>query len=360
MASRPSPIRTPTPFGCGYALPMLILKRTHVLGVALSLALIGLTHAQDEYSLEDENWVAAADSSSDPDLRRARELLAGDRPGEARKVLDTWIAAYQYEGHPELADAYLLRGDAKLMAGDEYEALYDYETIAKQFYGTPAFPKAIERESHIASMYINGLKRKWFGWLRLERAESLGEELLIRVQERMPGSQLAEEAALELADYYYAQRDLAMASDMYGIIIENYPDSKYRKYASLREIYSNIAGFKGPHYDRSPLVEARILIGDFQARYPADTEQAGITTQLKAWIDESEAAHMLDTASWYLKQGDEASTRFVLRRLIRDNPGSAAAEQAVEMMTQRGWLEESTVPATNDTTPPEDSENDTP
>jgi tetratricopeptide (TPR) repeat protein len=339
---------------------MFLIKRTRVLGVALSLALIGLTHAQDEFSLEDENWVATTDSGADPDLRKARELLASDKPAQARKILDTWIAAHQYQGHPELAEAFLLRGDAKLMAGDEYEALYDYEAIAKQFYGTPAFPRAIERESQIASKYINGLKRKWFGWLRLERAEALGEELLIRVQERMPGSQLAEQAALELADYYYAQRDLAMASDMYGIIIANYPDSKYRKYASLREIYSNIAGFKGPHYDRSPLVEARILIDEFQARFPADAEQAGITTQLEAWVDESEAAHILDTAMWYLKQSDEASTRFVLRRLIRDNPGSAAATKAVEMMTERGWLDEQTEPSATESPSPEGSEDETP
>ena len=338
---------------------MSFIKRTRLLGVALSLTLIGLTYAQDEFSLEDENWVAASDSGADPDLRKARELLASDQPGPARKILDAWIKTHEYERHPELANAYLLRGDAKRMAGYEYQALYDYEAIAKQFYGTPAFPKAIERESQIASKYIHGLKRRWFGWLRLERAESLGEELLIRVQERMPGSQLAEEAALELADYYYAQRDLPMASDMYGIIIENYPDSKYRKYASLREIYSNIAGFKGPHYDRSPLVESRILIDDFQARYPADAEQAGITTQLETWVDESEAAHMLDTASWYLKQGDEASARFVLRRLIRDNPATAAAEQAVETMTERGWLEENTDSDANDTTP-EEPEDDTP
>jgi outer membrane protein assembly factor BamD (BamD/ComL family) len=294
---------------------------------------------QEEATLSGDTWVESGSSVLDPDLARARELLARDEPAEAKAILTPWIRAHEYSDHPELPEAYLLRGDAKLMAGDEYEALYDYEAIAKRFYGTPAFPRAIERESEIATRYIHGLRRKWMGWLRLEGARSLGEELLIRVQERMPGSQLAETAALELADYYYKRRDLPMAADMYGIIAESYPESPYRRYAALREIYANIAGYKGPRYDRSALVETGILIEDFQARYPADAEQAGVTAELTAWVDESAATHLLDTAKWYLRRGDEASARFTLRRLVRDNPRSAAAAEAVRVMTEHGWVE---------------------
>ncbi len=326
-------------FGSGYALGMLSRIAIRVVGIGLTLSCIGLAHGQDEFTLSDGEWEAAESSASDPVIQEARALLAADQPGEAKQLLDPWIAAHKYSEHADLPDAYLLRGDAKLMMGNEYQALYDYEAIAKQFYGTPAFPKAIEREAEIANRYLNGLKRKWFGWLRLERATTLGEELMIRVQERMPGSQLAEQAALDLGDYYYRGRDLPLAADMYGIIVRNYPDSRYRKFAALREIYANIAAFKGPSYDRSPLVEARILIDDFQMRYPADAEQAGITTQLETWVDESDAAHLLNTAKWYLNRGDEASARLTFRRLIGDNTESAAAKEAVQVMIDRAWLD---------------------
>jgi outer membrane protein assembly factor BamD (BamD/ComL family) len=125
---------------------------------------------------------------------------------------------------------------------------------------------------------------------------------------------------------------------MYGIIVRNYPDSRYRKFAALREIYANISAYKGPSYDRSPLVEARILIDDFQSRYPADAEQAGVSTQLETWVNESDAEHLFNTAMWYLNRSDEASARFTMRRLIRDNPQSAAATEAVVLMIDRGWL----------------------
>ena len=308
------------------------------------MSIIGPAMAQDEVTLEGGEWVEGQNEGSDPDIRRARELLAADQPAEAKQILDTWIASHQYSDHPELSDAYLLRGDAKQMAGNEYRALYDYEAVTKRFYGTPAFPLAIDREAEIAVKYLGGMRRKWLGWLRIERAESLGEELLVRVQERMPGSQIAERAALDLADYYYRKRDLSMAADMYGIIVETYPASKYRKYAALREIYSNIASYKGPRYDRSPLIEVGTLIEDFQDRYPADAEQAGISAQLTAWVDESAAAHVLATAHWYLRRNDEASARFTMRRLVREYPESAAATEAVRIMTERGWLDAPAAP----------------
>lgn len=321
--------------------------------LAAVLSIIGPARAQDELTLEGEAWVETHDENADPDIRRARELLAADQPAEAKKILDTWINSHQYSDHPELSDAYLLRGDAKQMGGDEYQALYDYEAVAKRFYGTPAFPLAIEREAEIGVRYLEGLRRRWFGWIRIERAESLGEELLVRVQERMPGSQIAERAALDLADYYYKKRDLPMAADMYGIIVETYPASKHRKYAALREIYSSIAAYKGPKYDRSPLIEAGTLIEDFKDRYPADAEQAGISAQLSTWVDESAAGHVLETARWYLRRNDHASARYTMRRLVREYPESAAAAEAIEIMTERGWLE--SPPATEAVEEPNDA-----
>lgn len=316
----------------------------HPIWVCVAVAAWGVAMAQaqpeDPPSNGQEQWLDIEPATGDEGIIEARRLLATDQPREALDLLNAWITEQQFQNHPDLPEAYLLRGDAKHALGDEFKALYDYEVVIKQFFGSTSFPKAVEREFEIAKLYLGGLRRKWFGLFRLERSTSLGEELIIRVQERMPQSQLAESAALELADHYYRQRDMRMAADMYGIFVINYPQSEHRRYASLRAIFANIASFKGPRYDRSGLVESQALIEQFQGRYPADAEQAGITTQLSTWIDESSANHLLDTALWYLKRKDEASARYVLRRVVRDHPGSTAATQAANLMLDRGWLEE--------------------
>ena len=85
----------------------------------------------------------------------------------------------------------------------------------------------------------------------------------------MPGSLVAEDAAIFLADYYFDKRRLEMASDMYDIFLRNYPSSPHRMHAMQRRVYANIAQFKGPRYDGSLLLESKLLIQRFARDYPA-------------------------------------------------------------------------------------------
>lgn len=269
-------------------------------------------------------------------MARARELLANDRPGEARSLLSDWIERNERDPNPYLPEAFLLRGDALTAGGNEYKALYDYEAVIGEFPASPEFVTALERELEIGKRYLAGLRRKFLG-IRYENAKPIGEELLVRIQERLPRSQLAEQAAIELADFYYRERDMPMAAEMYGIFLVNYPESEHRKKAMQRRIYSNIARFKGPAYNAAPLIESQYLIEYFAQEFPADAQAAGLTDALVSRLDESLAAQLLESAEWYLMKGDEPSAQFTLRRLLRQHPGTVAAARAEEIFAARGW-----------------------
>lgn len=271
-------------------------------------------------------------------LADARRALAEDRPGAARVILEPWIKANERTGDPLLPEALLLRGDALTALGDEYNALYDYERIIREFAATASFTTAVERELNIGVNYVNGVNRKFFG-LRILNAEDIGEELLIRVQERMPGSRIAERAGIELADYYYRTRQLALAADAYDLFVQLYPRSQYTAKAMERRIYATIARYKGPRYDGSPLLDSQVLIRRFASLYPAQAQAAGLDDALVARLDDSAADALLESARWYLKKDDEVSARFVLRRLLRERPRSAAAQDAYVFMVERKWIE---------------------
>ena len=70
-------------------------------------------------------------------------------------------------------------------------------------------------------------------------------------------------------------------------------------------------------------------------------EQAGLNDALVARLDESAAAELLESARWYLKRGDAVSARYVLSRLVEKFPSTAAGALGLQVMTQRGWIEES-------------------
>lgn len=316
--------------------------RTARLLVACLLLPAGGAYAQtSEFELDESgDWATTQAPEPGTDayvMAEATRLIAEEKPGRARDMLSSWLEKNKRSRNPYIAQAYYLHGLARYNDGREYKALFDLEAIIQDFPDSPYFLKAVELEYQIGLEYINGKKRRFLGF-RLENARPTGEELLIRTQERVPGSALAEEAAMQLADHYYKRRELELAAEMYSIFRQNFPDSPRVQRAMLREIEANIARFKGPRYDGAGLLDAKLLIEDYQRQFPADSIRSGITEGLMAWIDESAAQQVLDTARWYLKVNDEASARFVLARLVRRHPATDAADEALDMMLDRGWV----------------------
>jgi len=318
-----------------------LIRSILVMCVAASFLLAAPVYAQNTLRLDaDGNWVPAeteVDPSSDEGvMNRARKQLAENRPKGALALLDSWIKRNAAQDKPETAEALLRRGDAKLAMKDEYESLYDYERVIKEYPGTPQFVTALERELEIGLMYLNGLRKKTWG-LRIDNASRIGEELLIRVQERAPGSQLAQRAAIELANYYYRVRDLRMAAEAYDIFLANFPTSEYRELAMERRVFANIGRYKGPRYDASGLIEAQYLVRDFAARYPKSAEQIGMNDALIARLDESAADQMFETAKWYLRRDDPVSARYTMKRLLQKHPDTVAADETRLIFKQRNW-----------------------
>ncbi len=327
---------------CSYP-PRMLRRIAPVLAFTLASVSSLTSLAQStEHRLDDAaGWKpgqAPAPGTDEAIILEARTAVATGEPKKAINLLNAWIEEYQTSDNVYLPEAYLVRGDALVAIEDEYEALYDYEMIVKEFAATPEFVSAMEREFEIAKRYVNGLDKKWwFGW-RIEDASLLGEEMLVRINERMPGSKLAEAAMLELADFYYRERDLALAAESYDIFLINYPNSPDRSKAMQRRVFANIAKFKGPKYDASGLIEAKDLVDQYSGKYPLEAEQAGLSDALMARLDESSAASMLDTANWYLVKKDDPSARLTLRRLVQKHPGTISAGRAIDLMDARGWL----------------------
>lgn len=295
---------------------------------------------QKVFKLDDEGkWSVAKEPEAGTDaelIARSREMLAQGRYAMAESLLDGWIERNERTSNPWLAEAYLARGDSRLIRDREVKALEDYEEVVIHFPGSDAYVIALTRELDVGLRYLNGLRKKIFG-MRLEPAERIGEEILMRVCERLPHSRLAERSLKELGDYYYRVREMKMAADAYDVFLRLFPTSEFRQHAMERRVYANIARFKGPNYDASGLREAKFLIDDFKSRYPQDAERIGMDDGLIARLDESSAVQMLETARWYLIRKDPVSARLVVSRLLRRFPGTVAAVRAQELADEHQW-----------------------
>ncbi|MCX5690342.1 MAG: outer membrane protein assembly factor BamD [Planctomycetota bacterium] len=314
--------------------------RTVLAALVVACAAGGVWGQQKVFEMTGTGWEAkaAAEPGSDAAvIAGARKLLAEGEASKAIDILDTWIEANETTKNPNLPEALLVRGDAILEDGNEFEALYDYERITQDYAGSEYFVRALEREFEVAKLYLGGLRKKSLGLFRIDSGIPIAEEIIMRINERLPGSRLAERAMLALADYYYEERDLRMAAESYDVFLTLFPRSEFRQKAMQRRVYSNIAQFKGPSYDASGLVEAKYQAQRYQTEYPVDAERSGLGEVLTARLDEQTARQLLEVAEWYEKRGDPPSQRLTLQRLLRKHPQSGAAQIATEVLTKNGW-----------------------
>jgi len=278
----------------------------------------------------DDTWqLADAPDPESPEgrLAVARQTLAREEYRRARELADAWIE--EFEDHQLLPLAYLTRGDALFGQREYYDALFDYEAIARLYPGSDVFVAALERELEIARLFAAGTKRKLWG-LRIIDATDEAEELLIRIQERMPGSNLAEQAGMELGDFYFQRGEMTLAVDAYDLFIENYPDSDRLTKARRRLIAAHLASFKGPKFDPTGLLDAGERLRQMQVLEPAAAQEMGADALLQG-IDEKLARKMLVTAEWYLQTGDWISAEFTLRRLLVRYDDTATAADAARL-----------------------------
>lgn len=302
------------------------LRRSAAL-LALALA-VSPAAAQQKFQLTDKGFQKVAEpdpATPEGQLYQFRKLIAQGKPDEAAAAAKAWIKSHP--NHPLLPEAHLIRGDALTAEHEYYKALFEYEELIRAYPDSPHFDLALEREMKIAQTFAAGVKRKLWG-MRILPAQSEAEELFIRIQERSPGSKLAEQAGIELADYYYRSSDMVMAAEAYNLFLKSYPHSQWREHAMRRQVLANLATFKGPEFDATGLIEAQRRLNDFQTSFPAASEQLGGQAMLTR-IDESLAQRDLLAGLWYEKVGKARSAEFVYLRLLKDHPGSAAARQAL-------------------------------
>lgn len=320
-------------------MPRLPRYAIPIFGLLAALATSAASAQSTTYTLDEAGWAQVELDSPDEETRRigeARRALAEGRPGAAKAILDDFIRQHETRQHALLPQAYRLRGDARVAMRNEFRALFDYEALIRSFPASEEMVVAVEREYEIARAYAAGKRKKFWG-MRIEPAGDVAVEIFIRTQERLPGSAIAEQASIALADFYFERRDWELATEAYDLYLLNYPQGPNSMKAQKRRIYAEIAGYGGPARDSRPLIEARERIRRFERLYPAEAQATGLNEALVERVDETLAQQMLATARWYMRVKDFPSARLTLRRLIAKYPTSDAARDGMDLMDARGW-----------------------
>jgi outer membrane assembly lipoprotein YfiO len=259
-----------------------------------------------------------------PVLDEAERSLAAGKAKQAKEQIVEWVKA-----HPNAPDrdrAIFLLAEADYLLDDRVKAFYQFDELLDKYPDSRLFGAALYRQYEIAEGFLNGYKRKLFG-LRILTAEDEAIDMMFRIQERSPGSPLAEKCLLRTADYYFSSSQFDLASDAYAAFLRTYPRSAEGPRVRLRRAFSSYAQFHGVKFDATPLVDARAQFEDVKARYPDLAAENNVQKFIDG-INETLARKMLITADFYRRTGETRASVYTLRQLVNTYPTGKEAELA--------------------------------
>jgi outer membrane protein assembly factor BamD (BamD/ComL family) len=280
---------------------------------------------------------------NDPQLDEIQRIISQGRYAEAKKRLINWLKFNR--GSPVRDRGLYLMSVAQSGLGDQIKAFYYLDELLDQYPESPLFYTALNRQYDIADKYLNGAKRRVLFFNIGAQDEAV--EMLFRIQQRSPGSELAEKALLRTADYYYADSQFDLAADAYGAYLRSFSRSPLTSRVKLRQAYSNLAQFRGLKFDPTPVIDARTQLLNLSAEFPEVAQEENIQSLLDR-IDATFAKKLYVTADFYRRTKQPRAAAYVYTYLTKAYPDSPEAARARGMLGRLPAPEiEPSLPTTN-------------
>ena len=295
-----------------------------MVGAAAVVLAVSVAGAQPAGSEPSPTHRASQQIIPNPVLDRAEGLLTAHHWQAAHDLIVPWL-----KSHPKAPDrdrGLFLLAEVYFQSGDRIRAFYHLDELLDNYPESRLFYPAMELQYEIADAYLRGYKNTFLG-LAVLGAEDEAIEMLYRIQERSPGSPLAEKALRRTADYYFATSQFDLAADAYGAFVRSYPRSPDVPQVKLRQAFSSLAQFRGPNFDATPLIDARAQFKDVQARYPDLAAEANVGQ----WIDKIDAdlaRKAYQAGDYYRRTGYPTGAVYYYRYVIETYPNTREAALA--------------------------------
>ncbi len=308
--------------------PMRILRASVVIFVLLIAQALCLA-APETAEFRNGHWQTTkapptTTAAPDPALIEIERLLKIAQPSEARVQVLKWLKAHPVS--PLRDRGVFLLAQAYFDLDERILAFYHFDEVMDLWVDSRLFGAALQKQYDIADAFLSGHKQKFLGMPILD-ASGDAIEMMFRIQQRAPGSTLAEKALLRTADFYYSEAQFDVASDTYAAYARAYPRSPYIPRVRLRQAFSSLAQFRGTMFDATPMIDARAQMVDLISAYPDLAREEN----LPEWIDNIDrtfAKKLYETAAFYRRTHEPAAAAYILHYLINNYPQSSQGQQA--------------------------------
>jgi outer membrane assembly lipoprotein YfiO len=260
----------------------------------------------------------------EPALDEAEQYLSRRNPDAAKKILVEWEKSHKHS--PVRDRCIFLFAEVYFQKDNRIKSFFYCDELMDEYPESKLFQSALQKQFDIALDYLNGYKDKFLG-MRILDEGSEAVQMMWRIQQRSPGSPLAEKGLHATADYYYNDSQYDLAEDAYNAYIQNYPGSEQIPRIKLRAAFSSLAQFRGVRFDASNLIDARAQLIVLQKEYPDLAAEENVQTVLDQ-IDSAFAKKLLDQGEFYQRTHEPRGAAYEFRFLAQTYPASPEAASA--------------------------------
>jgi outer membrane assembly lipoprotein YfiO len=271
-----------------------------------------------------------SDVVTDPLLLRAEELINSNNAGAAISLLIPWLQSNP--NTPGRDRGLYLMAEALFRKGDRIKAFYYLDELMDFYPDSRLFYASLEKQYQIADEFLSGYKMNVL-FLPIIDGEEEAIEMLFRIQQRSPGSPLAEKALLRSAQFYMERGDYDLASDAYGAYIRSYPRSPDIAEIRMKRAFANVSQFRGLKFDSGPMIDAKAQFMEVALQHPETAQQYDIPA-IVAEIDTTFARKMLETADFYRRTGKSRGAAYTYEQVVKRFPNTPEAQVAQEQLAR--------------------------
>jgi TolA-binding protein len=288
------------------------------------------------------------DPKAEAEFQAALALFQQGKLAEAEKEFDKIARNRKGSNYGEDGQYYLAETQFQRK---KYVAAHDsFEKLHADYPATDYLEKLVSREYEIAHLWLKQLDPKtpsqelipWYkrfdGTLPIIDTSGYAVKALEHVRHNDPTGPLADDSAMELADFYLNHKDYESASIYYEQFLTDHSKSPLLQQVLHSAIEARMKAYLGPEYDASTLEKARELVKRNMQSFPE--QQAGFEKLYHTLdlINDAEAEKTFKDGIYYKRRGKVASAEFCLGKIPQRWPNSPWAVKAKTELAQLAKL----------------------
>lgn len=285
----------------------------------------------------DDGWTLAKKGEWGEPARVRLEALKAFETEAYADALAALLFLFDSSAAVKMKDLSYYLGESYYQLGRYEDAIEYFKMVYKADFPSPELiDKSRQRVFEIALAYLRGRKTKDVLWVFDVKSPEYGIDILMDPADGLitdnPYLSFADDARVEVANYYFEQGQYAESVPLYDSI-ETMTDKEWKELAFFMAALAEYFQVRGAVYDESKIQEARRRFRGYLQQYPRGEYVEEVRGRLSE-INEMEGEKNLDIAKFYLRERELRACDIYLRLVLDRYPNTIAAKEARELRSR--------------------------